>query len=334
MNRSQLLLLAPVLALLALCTATSGQDANALYCEGKRLFVRGAYEEAVCTLDQIIHFGLREKRIYRCRGFARLLTGCLEMAIADFTEAIRYDANDAGLWYGRGVAHYFLGNLRRTSDDLAHALRLYPDYLGASMLRLESLSESKDHAAWREELLRGAAIAKRCAKRELPEMSFGIGRKIVDFRETGPICLENLLAFQCWILLFRERRNTAGTLDHRGAFGPAESEPSTLYAHSIEAATSGDLNRSLAATSRTIAIAPDNWRAYRLRGALSILDGDFNTAVDDLSKAIALNASDESLLQLRSGVYRELGQHEKCYADLKTIIKMGDQRAERILRHQ
>jgi tetratricopeptide (TPR) repeat protein len=304
-----------------LAASSTAQDVQILYQEAKRTFMFGAYDDTIRWLDRAIESGLREKRVYRCRAFAKLLCGNPRAAIADFTTAIRLDSDDTGLYYGRGAAHYFVGNFRAASDDLAESLRRYPDYWGASSLRTEVLFACEDLIGALQETRRSSAIEKRVGVLP-PGTSCGIGRKMTSFEDTGPILLSEVLAFEACKALHEECRKSAETAARGPPSAMAGPDAKVSYAEAMRSAADGDLNASLGGLSAAIALAPENCTMHRVRGAVWILKGDLNEALADLNKAIALKHSDLPSFQLRSRIYDELGQREKSKADLETAIKL------------
>lgn len=311
----------------AVGVATSAEPSDDFFREGRRVFILGAYDEAARWLDRAIDSGFREKGVYRCRGCARVLCGRPREAVADFTAAIGLDARDGGLYYGRGVARYFLADFRGASQDLLEALRWYPEYWAASAMRSTVLLASGDIIGASQENRRAEGIERRSTTLTA-ETSFGSGRKMIVFRDEGPIAFGGLLAYETWTAVYNEYRENAQLLVGLRASTPNEGK--LIYAQALRAAADGDLNRSLGAFSANIALAPENWKAYRMRGAVWILKNGLTEAIADLNKAIALNKSDLVSHNLRFLVYDELGQHDKSMADLTKSIAILQEREEEL----
>jgi tetratricopeptide (TPR) repeat protein len=107
--------------------------------------------------------------------------------------------------------------------------------------------------------------------------------------------------------------------------GPV-SEERRLCDQGLEHEENGDRAKAVECYTQAIAANESYARAYYLRGVEYVAQHEYKKAVDDLTKALALEPEDEmgNWVHWRGVAYRELGEHEMALADFQAAIAKGE----------
>ena len=279
------------------------------------------YPEAVAAYDQAVGLSPDDTKVLRCRGFSRLLTGDAVGALADFKAATRRNPKDAALFYGRASAFRMLGDTEAAIRDFRETVRRDPEYdvaietLALLYLDLGDINKAVEY---------GQHNSRTHA------VGFVFPEAGTNLADAARVELEKLIVFEFWILLSDLYHKKADSILSVTAGSVAETN--STYSRrrlSLSFAMARAFDKSFSELDKLLKVAPADWRAYEIRGAVHGVKGDLNSALADFSTAVALNPRDRELRRYRSKLYTELGDSRKAMKDLEEIERItGEARTQ------
>ncbi len=87
--------------------------------------------------------------------------------------------------------------------------------------------------------------------------------------------------------------------------------------------SSCNLRQALADYNKSIELKKDNFQAYYYRARLYLYQDKHKSAIDDLTKAIALNPQFAESYKNRAVAYDKIGEAEKAEADRKRYEELS-----------
>ncbi|MEI7595041.1 MAG: tetratricopeptide repeat protein [Bacteroidota bacterium] len=94
----------------------------------------------------------------------------------------------------------------------------------------------------------------------------------------------------------------------------------SLCLQGISSEKNGELETAAAQYTNAIALKPNLWKAYRFRSVIYFYQKNYNGAIDDVTRLIALKPDKTSYLYVRARAYYEKGEFEKAIADFNATI--------------
>jgi tetratricopeptide (TPR) repeat protein len=281
------------------------------------------YSAAIPLLDRVIQTEPKHKAAYRCRGFAHLLTGNPEAAIRDFDQALRLDPADAVLYYGRASGQRLLGRTNKALTDFREAVRQKPGYRAALSALGVILAE---RGMWRER----HEMEDREAKLLASEDSATELRDAADIANGKNFDLDRFLAYHFWLMIYVESRSYLIAPAGASADEKQISDAETLRYIAVRHAVERELGGALASLDRAIKVAPSDWRAYRLRAAISVVNDEPRAALASLTKAIEFSPNEPWLYIDRGVIYSALDESDNFERDMKQLDRISDETMKRI----
>lgn len=87
--------------------------------------------------------------------------------------------------------------------------------------------------------------------------------------------------------------------------------------------SSGEYDKSIAASNEAIAMDPKCSAAYYSRGYAYRYKGEYKKAIDDFNRALDINPKYAEAYVGRAKVYYEKGEYEKAWQDVRQAEAMG-----------
>jgi tetratricopeptide (TPR) repeat protein len=217
--------------------------------------------------------------IHVTRGQSRLSLYEYKEARKEFSRAIKIDPANAEAWYGRGLANGFLGHFKGAVSDLTEAIRLNPNYTDAYSNRGQARECLQD---WK------GAESDYARARELE------GRKS-DGIDLSGLARPKPLPLPVPRQKSREIRTQSDMLVVVNEYSLAMTEHASVADDYLGRGNAWMELREYqkAVDDFTVAIGIDPGRAmlwYR-RGLARGMTGDFNGAIADFRKTLALDPS-------------------------------------------
>jgi tetratricopeptide (TPR) repeat protein len=213
----------------------------------------------------------------------------LEKAIAEFSEAIRADPRKATGYFGRGLTYAKQGNLDRALEDLSRAIELDRKMTVANQVRAEVYEKKGD-------------LARAVADHDAVLASLA-----KDDPAAGPL--------------------------RRQRFGMAEKMTFALVKNGTEAFEKRDLDRAMADFSAGIALIDPgdsarsfaNANAYYGRGLIHAERGNFDRALDDLSKALTFDVNLQRARATMADVYERQQRYKDAIEEYGQVVNAAVQ---------
>ena len=82
------------------------------------------------------------------------------------------------------------------------------------------------------------------------------------------------------------------------------------------------LPEALAVLEKGHAVAPDNIDLLVAKGQILVTQSNFKAAAEELTRALAIEGSNQPILELRAALYEQLGEKAKALADVEKILKI------------
>ncbi|WP_299486893.1 serine/threonine-protein kinase [Acaryochloris sp. IP29b_bin.137] len=333
----------------------------------------GKYSEAMTQFDRLIQQQPKTAAAYRERGEISFATGEYQAAIADYNEALKIDPKDTEAYNHRGDTQVEIGQYKEAIADYRQAIRLQPDqpqgyinlatvfftqgkleaavkeldkaiqaddsHLSAHVIRgsYRSILGDRDGAKrdWERALERPVRTAKEYSSRGYAKSR--LDRKqdaIADYNQALSINPKLTRAHTNLGSVFYEQGKTEQA---RKAFDQAlETNPNATNAYllrgELRAYQSGksDFEGALKDYDRAIAINPNDPFVLNNRcGALFSLN-ELQRALDDCTKGLEINPSSAALYTLRGNIRLRLKQYENAIQDYGRTIKINADRNSEI----
>ena len=110
-------------------------DADELFENAQRLFMKGRYKESIGRFTEALEAGYEPAISYLSRGVTYLKINESEQAVRDFDKAIEIDGRDAGAYYYRGTAFMLEEDYMSAICDFSKAIERNPDHRAAILAR-------------------------------------------------------------------------------------------------------------------------------------------------------------------------------------------------------
>ncbi|WP_448520672.1 tetratricopeptide repeat protein [Rhodoflexus sp.] len=242
-------------------------------------------------------FSMNNRKIhaYRLRAKAKEKTGNTEEAIADYTSAIGEGQQaDADLYYARGNLHRLAGRHREAQADFGKALMYDPQHSQAIL----ALGINAGQA---DKLRLQAIIA------EQPENALALAQR-------GAILLE-------------EENYGAALIDFDSAEYYGYREVALYINRGIAKDKLGRADAAIADFSRALQIKTSA-KAYNLRANSYFRKKNYESAIADYTRSLALDASQADIYYNRGIACHYTNRKNEACANLKTAISLGHRAAQ------
>jgi tetratricopeptide (TPR) repeat protein len=302
---------ADALADLSMAVELEPQKATHYVARGFFQLSRGNTAKSIDDFDTALKLDPKDARAYNDRGMARVTVGELKRAVEDFNQAIELDPKYVNAYTNRSFALVKLDRRNEALADLDLALQLDPKASGAydsrGMLRLETHDYQTALADFTSAIkLDGNNAAYLGHRRE----TFLKLERYAEAQADGSR-IERLMQLAALTeAVFRDRRSPKPYLD-RGDFLMEE----------------GQIENALANFDHALELDSKQWRGLIGRARAWIRRGEFQKAVDDSSKALAIDPRQEAYA-VRGDAYRKLGQYAKAVADYDAAERIDAEVAE------
>jgi tetratricopeptide (TPR) repeat protein/tRNA A-37 threonylcarbamoyl transferase component Bud32 len=300
-------------------------------------FDHGDYERAIENFDQAIeldHFDLAA--VYYNRGLSKYNLNDLEGSIEDFNESLEIDDAYARAYYARGNSYFDLEEFDAAIDDFNGAIENdYSPLEFAYINRGLSASANEDYEAAIADYTRAIEINDSDA---LAFNNRAVAYLEMEEFESAVTDYERALALNYdaihWVYHGLARAqlglgNTDVALDY--ANQALDALPGFADALRLRAGIHvelGNLTNALTDYNELIANGDGEAEDYYQRGQLLFMESDYDAAVNDLDRAILLDADLVDAYVLRASSNLELGNPEAAKADLERALQFGNDSAE------
>lgn len=264
-------------------------------------------------------------------GLKKYNSGDYPGAITDFDRAVKYGLDDAGLYHVRGLAKRYIDDFDGAFQDFNKAIKKDPCHSESYYDRglIKSHVRDDDEGALRDfdkaiELNPNYIDAYYSRARlkddadAVQDLSTAIHLEPTDAR-----------------LLFARSLRKCGSKDYEGAvrdlnafieLSPTDSIASVSEAYSLRGwirILTNDVAAAIQDQTKAIALDPRNSKAFLDRGVANDLLKDYKGAVRDFSKVIELDPSNAEAFHKRGLAKLELGEVDEGRKDLIDAISLG-----------
>lgn len=245
-------------------------------------------------------FSMNDRKVQtlRLRAKAKEKTGNLIGAIEDYTAAIgERQTADADLYYARGKLYEQLGKTDEAQQDFRRALAKDPQHHGA---RLAAATDKE-----LSEKLRLQAIID-----EQPDNAAAFARR--------------------GLLLLEEKQYAAALADFDSAERYGYRQAALYVNRGIAKEKLNRTNEALADFSQAVRLDPTP-KTYNLRANCYFKKGDYEKAVADYTRSLALDASQADVYYNRGITHYRAKQKAQACRDLQTASALGNPTAQAAL---
>lgn len=295
------------------------------------IFARlGAYKEAELDASRVVELRPEHPAGYATRAVARAALGQYELAAGDLRLATRPLPESAQGWdayFMRCMALGEGGRLDEAIDDCRQSLQLNDRHAGT----YEILGRLHYQAGRYREALEALDQMLRL----VPDDALALANRAAVYRELGQYDealedLERSLSQEPGLdAAYRERALTNLALD-RMAEAMADAEAAVtvnpawainLYVLGYVATYSGEYDLVIASMDRALGIRPEA-RFFNMRGYAYALKGDHQSAMADLTVALALDPSSPDVYDSRAIANLRAGRYQSALADVRKALEL------------
>lgn len=302
---------------------------------GEIHFATGEYQTAIADYNEALSLDSKDAETYNHRGDAQVEIGQYEEAIADYRQAIRLQPNQAQGYINLGSVFFVQGKLEAAVKELDKAIQAESNHLSAHVNRGSYRSVLGDQDGAEQDWERALELSVRTAK-EYTSRGYANSRlnqkqdAIADYNQALTINPQ----------LTRAHTNLGGVFYEQGEIEQArksfdqalKSNPNSTNAYLLRGelrayqGQQADFEGALKDYDRAIAINPQDPFVLNNRcGALFSLN-ELQRALEDCNKGLEINPSSAALHTVRGNIYLRLKQYEKAIQDYGRTIKINDTR--------
>lgn len=284
----------------------------------------GKYPEAITQFDTLLEQQPKTAAAYRERGEIRFATGEYQAAIADYNEALTLDPKDAETYNHRGDVQVEMGKYKEAIADYRKAIRLQPNQpQGYINLATVFFTQGKLEAAVKE-LDKAIQADGRHLSAHVIRGSY---RSILGNQEEAKKDWNRALQFPVRTAKeYSSRGYAKSRLDQKqdaiADYNQALSiNPKLTRAHTNLGSIfyeQGKTEQARKAFDQALETNPNATNAYLLRGELRAYQSekaDFEGALKDYDRAIAINPNDPFVLNNRCGALFSLNELQRALED-------------------
>lgn len=264
------------------------------------------------------------------RAILRQEAGQYAEALADYTEAIKLNPNHVAALHNRGQVQLELGNPREAVADFSEALRMSPEDPVSLEMRARAWIASQDF----QRAIRDLDEAIRFSKEPSVDLLMQRGelRSAMGNQEAALEDLDRALAIDpqsAASTLFRAKAlHRLRRIDEaNAAYDRADQladEKGHASVHEAEVwREQGEPDRAIEELTKAIASNATLSAAFMCRGQLRSEKGDFAWAVDDFNRAIRLNDKDSIAYHNRGLANYGLKKYDAAYRDFSRALEMN-----------
>jgi tetratricopeptide (TPR) repeat protein len=316
------------LADLAAAIELDPSDVESLHRRGVLLVDRDEIENAVLHFNRAIELNPQHIPSLLQRAHARRILGEANRAVRDYSEVLRVHPGNAHAFTSRGLAHELAGDRERAIADHTEALRLEPDNVQIYLSRAKIYRVLGDFAKSRDDL--DQIVARQpdhsAARYHRSKVALARGQwqaALDDLDEVLRLNPDLAVAYASRAIV-RERLN-----QFHEALADADQAVArmgeTAGAHLIRGRIASQLRESLAAVENlTTAIERDRQipLAYQERSIAYTIQGEYDPALADADRLVALEPGNAQAYAHRSMVHHLRGEIEKSLVDYSKAMSL------------
>lgn len=269
---------------------------------GEVRFEIGEYQAAIADYDQAINIDPKNAEAYNVRGDAKTEIGQYEDAIADYRQAIRLRSNYALAYTNLSSIFFTQGDLKTAIQHLDQAIAADPTAVSAYVNRGSRRSELGDEEGakqdWNKVLELPVVSAQDYVRRGYAKSRLGLKNgAIADYNQA--LIINPKLA--------RAHTNLGAALYEKG-----------------------EREKAIKALDQALTINKNSTIALTIRGELWAFPAnqpDWNRALEDYDRALAINPHDPFVLNNRCGAFFALNDFEKALADCTKGLEINPKSA-------
>lgn len=277
--------------------AADPNNEAALRLRAVALMASGRFAECRADIDAVLRLKPSDSEVLALRAMVSIATRQVNSARADIDRALAVNPNNAMAYLARGMADRITGKYQDAVADLARAIALNP----------------KDSAAYAE---RGQAY-----------MSLNqLDKAVVDFDQALVLNQANDLARAARGLALLMKGSTAeGLVDIKNALDRNPNNQLAQVGQGLAMLVSGQYDRAIVALNQLIgkAAAFDTF-ARVLRARAYLARKDTADAMADLNLVLGTHPNDADALRLRGIAFSGLREYDKALDDLSKAIAVRE----------
>ena len=233
----------------------------------------------------------------------------------EFAEkTLAYDPNDRGALLDRSRANTSLSDFARGYADAERAAQLAPDSAEAYTARAAAAYGLGNYLQAMEDARRALALEpENKIAFALMKLSEGRAKKIPDFEKNEPPQLADTVerAYHGMV----EQLNQVEERRQAPVEEPGPSAVARLVSSSGSKLTVKDYNGAVEDADKALALDPNNTRALYFRAAAHNLIGEYGEAARDATRGLAMQPNDAPLHDARAWAYNRMGRFVDAVAD-------------------
>lgn len=265
---------------------------------GEIQFATGEYQSAIADYNEALKLDPKDGETYNHRGDAQVELGQYEAAIADYRQAIRLQPNQAQGYINLGSVFFVQGKLEAAVKELDKAIEAESNHLSAHVNRGSYRSVLGDQDGAEQDWERALELPVRTAK---DYASRGYAKSRLDQKQDAIADYNQALTINPQ--LTRAHTNLGGVFYEQG-----------------------EIEQARQSFDQALKINPNSTNAYLLRGELLAYQGqqaDFEGALKDYDRAIAINPKDPFVLNNRCGALFSLNELQRALADCNKGLEIN-----------
>ena len=265
---------------------------------------KGQYDRAIEDYSKAIATDLNIHVAYNVRGNAYIKKGQYDLAIEDFNKAITINPNNYSDYGFRGHAYNRKGQYDRAIEDFNKAIAISPTYAEGYLNRGTAYYGKGQPDQAIEDFNKAITIN--------PNYDLAYYNRGIAYGGKGQLD-RAIIDYDKAIVL--NPNNADAYLNRGNAYGGK-----------------GQNDKEIEDYNKAIAINPNFAMAYYNRATVYYNQGQYSRAVEDYNKAIAINPNYIDAYYNRGNAYSKLKAYDRALADIKTAARLGDKKAQDVLK--
>jgi len=271
--------------------------------------------------------------LYR-RGDGFLKNDQYDKAIDDFNAAIKLDPKHSLAYSGRGTALLGKKQYDKAVDDFITAIALDPNYApayagrGSVFLEKKQFDKAIDDFTRAVELDPNNALAKDNLNKANAAKAASEAAAKAAAEEKARADAEAKLRADAEAKAAAEAEEKAKAdaeakrIAEAEAKAKAEADAADLYRRGDESLKNKHFDKAIDDCTKAIALDPNNAGAYATRGEAFRMKSQYDKAIDDCTKAIALDPNNAGAYATRGEAFLENKQFDKAVDDFNKAIEL------------
>jgi tetratricopeptide (TPR) repeat protein len=279
------------------------------------------YSEQIKCFSKALELNPEEKNCYALRGRAYLEDGKYNLSLIDYNNAIKQDSNNSDNFLYRAINYSWFGNKEKVLENYNQAIKLNPQEPRYFLARGMWYTQENELDSALEDINKAILLDNEAGELYQQRGLIFIRKQDfdnaeADLRLAQDLGINNSVLFEAISLIYEEKGDLKLESENL--------EKAMQYSNcSVDVFLKfGDIcmdlkkyHQGIKCLDLGISLFPEESRFYHVRSVMNYEKRQFNSALNDASKAILLNEDIPEFFSVRSLIYETFGNKELAKRD-------------------